>query len=117
MPLSRPSFAILLLLTPLLAVTVTRAQWQTQTVELLPGWNGVYLHVGTPHDTFDNLLAGTPVSEVWLWMPDLSTLQFVTSPAEPLDVDTRWLSWKREVPIDATLKHIPGQRGLPRPPG
>ena len=97
-----------ILLTPLLADTVARAQWQTQTIEVLPGWNGVYLHVGTPHDTFANLLAGTPVSEVWLWMPDLTSLQFVTSPAQPLDSDTRWLSWKREVPIDATLNTFLG---------
>ncbi len=64
-----------ILLTPLLADTVARAQWQTQTIEFRPGWNGVYLHVGTPHNTFANLLAGTPVSEVWLWMPDLTSLQ------------------------------------------
>ncbi|EDY83024.1 hypothetical protein VDG1235_2648 [Verrucomicrobiia bacterium DG1235] len=87
----------------LASIAVVQAQWQTQSVVLKPGWNGVYLHVDMQHTTMTELFASTPVTEVWLWKPDFSTLMFVTSPQAPLDTNSRWLSWKKAFPLDATI--------------
>ncbi|MGK0238289.1 MAG: hypothetical protein ACI92G_001754 [Candidatus Pelagisphaera sp.] len=87
----------------LLCTSAAKAQWQSQTFTLKPGWNAVYLHVDLQHTTMAELFGSTPVTEVWLWKPDLSTLQFVTSPQAPLDTNSRWLSWKKTLPLDATI--------------
>lgn len=92
----------------LAAVAPVRAQWQTQSVTLKPGWNSLSLHVDMQHTTLADLFTGTPVTEVWLWKPDLSTLQFVTSPQAPLDVNSRWLTWKKALPLQATLNTMIG---------
>ncbi len=84
-------------------VSAAQAQWQTQSVILKPGWNAVYLHVDLQHETMASLFDATPVSEVWLWKPELSSLMFVTSPQDPLDTNSRWLSWKKALPLDATI--------------
>ena len=76
------------------------AQWLTQSFDLSPGWNAIYLHVDPSHATIDELIAedsSNPIQEIWLWTPDLSTLQFVTSPDNPSDTNTRWLSWHRDL--------------------
>lgn len=98
----------LLLAAVILSTMTVKAQWQTQTVTLKPGWNAVYLHVDLQHETLANLLGSTPVTEVWLWKPDLSSLQFVTSPNDPLDTNSRWLSWKKAAPLDATISSFIG---------
>jgi hypothetical protein len=96
----RPTLAVFALLA--MAISA-RAQWQTQSVVMKPGWNAVFLHVDLQHATMAELFGPTPVTEVWLWKPDLSTLQFVTSPQAPLDTNSRWLSWKKALPLDATI--------------
>lgn len=76
------------------------AQWLTQSFNLSSGWNAIYLHVDPSHATIDELIAedsSNPIQEIWLWTPDLSTLQFVTSPDNPSDTNTRWLSWHRDL--------------------
>ena len=53
-------------------------QWQTQSLELEPGWNGVYMHVNSTHSGIAALANGTPVEEVWLWQPRLTTAQYLS---------------------------------------
>ena len=74
---------------------VAQAQWQTQSFTLKPGWNAVFLHVDASHLTLDELIpsATGPVTEVWLWRPRLSTLQFVDNPATNSTTDSRWAVW------------------------
>src|SRR3974377_545749 len=58
------------------------AQWQTQSLLIRPGWTAVYLHVDASYQTIDQLVGAdpsNPISEIWLWRPAPSTLQFVTS--------------------------------------
>jgi hypothetical protein len=55
-------------------------QWQTQSLELKPGWNGVYMHVNSTHSGIAALASGTLVEEVWLWQPRITTAQYVTNP-------------------------------------
>ena len=37
-------------------------QWQTQSLELKPGWNGVYMHVDSTHSGIAALASGTLVA-------------------------------------------------------
>ena len=84
-------------------------QWQTQSLELKPGWNGVYMHVNSTHSGIAALANGTPVEEVWLWQPRLTTAQYVTSPDAPSDSKSRWVSWKSGLgDASSTLKQMPG---------
>jgi len=84
-------------------------QWQTQSFDLSPGWNAIYLHIDTMHANISDLAKGTPVEAVWLWQPKLSTAQYVTNPDIPTDSKSRWASWKVGLgDASSTLKKMPG---------
>ena len=106
------SMALLLLL--LLLALPARAQWVTQTLSLKAGWNAVYLHVDASHQTIPELLgiaggdaSSSPIMEVWLWAPPVSTVQFVTSPQNPLPDNNQWRYWRRNQG-DGTLARMVG---------
>jgi hypothetical protein len=70
-----------------------RAQWLTQRITLVPGWNAVYLE-GQPEpsgcaEVFNNL----PVQSVWKWDRRFSTIQFTVDPATLLPEAPDWLVW------------------------
>jgi hypothetical protein len=98
--------------------TGLRAQWLTQTLELRPGWNAVYLHVDPSHQTIDEMVALDPtfaVEEVWMWRPDVSGQQFTVNPAAPTGGDSRWLTWNRQEGEDSQLRRMgPGLAYLVR---
>jgi hypothetical protein len=74
-----------------------RAQWVTQSVLLTNGWNAVYLHVNASHVTLDDTVGNdvnNPILEVWRWNP-ASSIQFTTTPDEPIDGGSQWMAWKR----------------------
>ncbi|MBC8244360.1 MAG: hypothetical protein H8E20_08205 [Verrucomicrobia bacterium] len=84
-------------------------QWQTQSFDLKPGWNAIYLHVDATHATIEALAGGSAVEEVWLWQPRLSTAQYVTNPDAPSDAKSRWASWKAGLgDASSVLKRMPG---------
>jgi len=86
------------------------AQWQTQPFVVKPGWTAVYLHVDPSYTNLDSLIGGdpnNPISEVWLWMPTASTIQYVTSPQAPVTGSSQWSSWVRNGSgIGATLSSL-----------
>ena len=89
-----------------------RAQWVTQTLSLKAGWNAVYLHVDASHDSLDNVMSadsGNPIEEVWMWAPPVSTVQFVTSPQDPLPDSGQWRYWARSSGT-ATLQRLVGNQ-------
>lgn len=66
----------------------------TQTFNLNPGWNAVYLEVqpqsSTPADVFKDLPAG---SSVWAWTGKNETIaQFIQDPGEAPVVNAKWLA-------------------------
>ncbi len=86
-----------------------QGQWLTQSLPLRTGWNAVYLHVDLTHDTLDNLVGNdvaNPIQEIWMWSPNPSTSQFVTSPQSPSQT-TYWLNWTRVSSPSATLTRLP----------
>ncbi len=93
--------------------TLTRpahAQWQTQSVTLKPGWNAVYLHVDASHILLDDLIniVGNPITEVWLWQPPSSTIQFFDTPQQPSAPNSQWAMWNRSPVIADSLVRLPG---------
>ena len=94
----------------LLLAPSARAQWLTQSFQLQPGWNAVYLHVDASHIALDDLIpdANSPVAEIWLWKPSSSTMQFVGSPQNPVTPNSQWAQWTATRGDVDTLKRLVG---------
>ncbi len=75
-----------------LALT-SRAQWRTQSVDLNPGWNAVYLEVQPDPRLLDEVFAGRAVEGVWKWDRRFSHIEYVTDPCVLEPEDPHWLVW------------------------
>lgn len=70
------------------------AQWVCQQVDLVPGWNAVYLTVAPSPSDCDSLLASYPaVESVWRWNKRFSPIDFDVDPSEPFRDEDAWLRW------------------------
>lgn len=69
------------------------AQWRTQQIPLVPGWNAVYLEVQPEPRACGEVFQDHPVQSVWKWDRRFSTIQFVVDPATLLPEDPDWLLW------------------------
>ncbi|MBM3882742.1 MAG: hypothetical protein FJ387_23970 [Verrucomicrobia bacterium] len=88
-----------------------QGQWLTQSISLKAGWNAVYLHVDASHQTIDSLVGldpSNPIQEVWMWLPSLSTAQFIQSPQLPTDTGSPWAHWNRSQAPFASLTRLMG---------
>ncbi len=88
-----------------------RAQWLTESFGLKSGWNAVYLHIDASHDTLEHLVGddiNNPIIEVWAWVPNPTTMQFIETPQEPADTSSQWLSWIRNSTDSQTLERLDG---------
>ena len=115
--ISRPCPGLLLFGLLLLSSLPALAQWQTQSLTLQPGWNAVFLHVDASYTNLDSLVGSdgsNPISEVWLWQPQVSTAQFITSPAIPSAPDSQWAVWYRSGAVDTLLSLAPNSAYLVR---
>src|SRR6476659_2972774 len=82
---SRTGRWLLIFASLLLLSTSARAQWATESYPLKLGWNAIWVSQDCTHVPIDTLLAGQPnVVEVWRWNPLGSTVQFTSSPANPI---------------------------------
>ncbi len=72
----------------------SRAQWVTQDIRLVPGFNPVYLQV-TPADPSPDVLFGgiLQISEVWMYNRYLQTSTFTSNPGQPALGQDHWLTW------------------------
>lgn len=86
------------------------AQWVTQSIDLHPGWNAVFLHVDLSHTDlkFVQNDASSPIMEIWMWRPAPSTIQFFQDPQDPVGTGTQWGFWQRSTPANATLSSLVG---------
>lgn len=72
-------------------VSVASEVTYTQTFELHPGWNAIYLEVQPEQNDIDQMLAGIPVESAWRWFPrEIEQLEFVQDPAEGLQNINGW---------------------------
>jgi hypothetical protein len=75
-----------------------KAQWQTQSILIKPGWSAIYVHVDTTYTNLDYMVGSdvnNPIRELWMWNVSGATLQYVTSPQAPLSTSVEWVSWER----------------------
>jgi hypothetical protein len=67
------------------------AQWTTQSIDLRPGWNAVYLEVQPEPDDSDQVFAGLPIESVWAWNRQFTTVQFIQDVSELVVGQPDWL--------------------------
>ena len=85
-----------LLLILVLSTATLKAQWKTETFNLVPGWNSIYLHVDPSYEDLDVLLQHTPISRVEMLAPSTSSAQFITSVQDENSFGSSWLSWDND---------------------
>ena len=99
---------ILLCFSALFAETVT-AQWRTQSFNLKPGWNAVYLHVDASHNVIGDLDGlNKDITDIWLWKPKLKVDQFIEDPDVPSDGKSRWIRWNKVLGPTSALQRLIG---------
>lgn len=90
-----------------------QAQWFQTTYALKGGWNAIYLHgdatYATPDILFPDSGPSAGVIEIWRWNPKPNQVQFTKSPLIPSSGTPEWNVWKRGLPAQSNLSHIPGQ--------
>ena len=66
------------------------SQMETQTFSLHPGWNAIYLEVAPENAATSAVFAGIAVDSVWTFQSQLSSVQFIQDPQEPVWNKSRW---------------------------
>jgi hypothetical protein len=74
-----------------LALQTASAQWATQTIQLQPGWNAVYLEVQPQPADCNTVFANLPVESVWGWNRRFSPVQFVQDANTLVPAAPDWL--------------------------
>lgn len=104
-----PTLRTLLVAIAALAVaTAARAsqpQW-TQSFDLVPGWNAIYLHVSPNDSEPANIFDGIPVRSVWTRGTETSSVEFIRNPDDALLGQRGWVAYipaNREEALAATL--------------
>jgi hypothetical protein len=69
------------------------AQWSTQTIQLRPGFNAVFLEVEPEDNRCESVLAGLPVDTVWRWNRRFNAVQFISDPNKLIQEPDAWLVW------------------------
>lgn len=86
---------------------------RTQTINLKPGWNAVYLEVEPVDPAPAKVMAGSPVDIVASYYDPGVSLQFVSNPSVNLFKEAGWGTWYAESRPDAflgSLHAVYGQR-------
>ena len=94
-----------LALTALLAlgpVLAGAAPQKTQSFDLHPGWNSVFLEVEPQPNDLPTALQGVPFLSAWTWNPRLSPVDFISDPSEGLFNKPGWLGHFASGPEAAT---------------
>ncbi|MEM7049880.1 MAG: hypothetical protein AAF604_09475 [Acidobacteriota bacterium] len=86
--------ALMLLSSAILGSALPAAAMErTQSFDLQPGWNAIYLEVEPADVSPDTVFAGLPVASVWTWIGSDSAVQFIQDPADGLSDRAGWLGW------------------------
>lgn len=86
-----PGFLLAVLL--FLSASNARAQWMTQSIQLHPGWNSVFIEVEPEPRTPAQLFQGIPVESAWAWNDRFSTIQFLQDPNTLVPESPEWLHY------------------------
>ena len=86
-----------------------RAQWVTQTITLVPGWNAVHLTVQPPDDACATVFAGKPIIVVSWWCRDGAGLGvFDITPLQTLPPAPDMRVWYPDNPEASTFYRLLG---------
>lgn len=77
----------------LLATVHASAQTLTQSFDLRPGWNSVWLEVEPSDRNPDVVFAGLPLASVWTWSDRVSATDFIQNPGDAGWNRAQWLSY------------------------
>ncbi len=66
------------------SATVHAGPVVTQTFNLHPGWNAIFLEVEPEQKDMEVLLQGLPLAGIWTWVPRGIAMQYVQDPSEKL---------------------------------
>ncbi len=77
----------------LAAPVLCHAQWMTQEIPLVPGWNAVHFEVQPEPRSCAEVFKGLPVQSVWRWDRRFTTIQFTVDPAHLLPESPDWRVW------------------------
>jgi hypothetical protein len=65
----------------------------TQTIQLRPGWNAVFLEVRPEPNDSESVFGGLPLASAWTWNPRVGKIEFVDDPSEELIESPAWLGY------------------------
>lgn len=85
-------FLYTLMFTAALAGSVS-AQRMSQSIDLQPGWNAVYLEVNPEYSDPSAVFDGLPVKSVWRYNRTFDPIQFFDDPANLKAENPDWLVW------------------------
>ena len=77
----------------------------TQTFDLQPGWNSIFVEVEPHPFDFDEVFHGLPVKSVWAWYPPVGAVDFISNPNQGVDGEG-WRGWFPRPSPDAFLSEV-----------
>lgn len=80
----------------------------TQTYELQPGWNAIFVEMLPEPADMDAIFGGLPVESVWGFFPPIGQIDFVDDPAQGLDHLEGWRGWYPRPRPEALLSNLFG---------
>lgn len=78
----------------------------TQTIDLQPGWNAVYVEIEPQNNDIETIFSGVPVASVWRWIPEKLGSDFLVNPAEGLMNLEGWFGYFPEPKPEAFLSNL-----------
>jgi hypothetical protein len=84
----------------------THAQTLTQSFELRPGWNAVWLEVELPDRNPAVAFADLPVASVWTWSDRVSATDFIQNPGDAGWNRAQWLAFFPPDSPEAPLSNL-----------
>lgn len=82
------------------------AQTLTQTFELQPGWNSIWLEVEPPDNDPGVVFGGIPAASVWTWSDRISATDFIQNPGDAGWNRAQWLSYFPPESPEAILSNL-----------
>jgi len=80
-----------ILFVSLVVLPVRAAHLVTQTFDLQPGWNAVYLEVAPETNTTVSVFGGLPLGSAWTWVNQGEPTEFFQDLTEQMHTDPHWL--------------------------
>ena len=65
----------------------------TQSFQLQPGWNSVFLEVRPEDNSAEAVFGGLPLASAWTWNPSEPKFEFVDNPDELVAPNAQWLGY------------------------